>query len=192
MIYNFLFGSSVGKAMLHLLCILPFGVLHFVLSLKLIPLKGYDIFLGRYMTRLFAKGYTETKINTQGFSLIPWKCRKQTTVSGSSVEDEYRALVQLISEVVWLVNIIKSLQVSTPHVNTFCDRKSVITIAFNPVLREPTKHIDWIGFIKMPHLPSSEQPADILTQALPSPLFMHLNVKLAFIQVVGWRSYTGL
>lgn len=46
-----------------------------------------------------------------GKSLISWKSKKQTTVSLSSAESEYRAMSFAAKEVLWLINLLGELQV---------------------------------------------------------------------------------
>ncbi|XP_061354287.1 uncharacterized mitochondrial protein AtMg00810-like [Gastrolobium bilobum] len=57
-----------------------------------------------------------------GSSLISWKSKKQTTVSRSSSKVEYRALVQLTSELQWLQFILHDLHISISQpASVFCD-----------------------------------------------------------------------
>ncbi|XP_021715984.1 uncharacterized protein LOC110683885 [Chenopodium quinoa] len=78
-----------------------------------------------------------------GNSLISWKSKKQSIVSKSSTEAEYRAIAAAASEIVWLVRLFIDLGVTnlTP-VNLNCDYQSAIHLAKNPVMHERTKHIE--------------------------------------------------
>nr|KYP71079.1 hypothetical protein KK1_010322 [Cajanus cajan] len=62
-----------------------------------------------------------------GKSLVTWKSKKQSTVSRSSSEAEYRALASLTCELQWLPNLFNDLQISVPvPYSTFCDSQSAI------------------------------------------------------------------
>ncbi|XP_019241983.1 PREDICTED: uncharacterized protein LOC109222026 [Nicotiana attenuata] len=78
-----------------------------------------------------------------GSSLISWKSKKQSTISRSSAEAEYRSLASTVAEVIWILGMFKELGI--PHssfVPIYCDSKSAIQIATNPVFHECTKQID--------------------------------------------------
>ena len=78
-----------------------------------------------------------------GDSLICWKSNKQSTVSRSSAEAEYRSLTSTVAEVVWLIGLFKELGLSIQFpVDKSCDSKSAIQIAANLAFHESTKHID--------------------------------------------------
>ena len=78
-----------------------------------------------------------------GGNLVSWSSKKQTTVSRSSCESEYRALALTTAEVKWLWHLLRDLHVSSssPPV-ILCDNQSSIFLAVNPVSHKRSKHID--------------------------------------------------
>ncbi|XP_057539843.1 uncharacterized mitochondrial protein AtMg00810-like [Amaranthus tricolor] len=124
-----------------------------------------------------------------GSSPISWKSKKQSTVSRSSSEAEYRAMASAASEVTWLVRLLEELQLtSLKPVLLHCDNISAIHIAKNPVFHERTKHIDidchftrdkvLEGLLQLTYLPTQNQLADVLTKILPSHQHHQLLSKL--------------
>ncbi|KAA0039229.1 putative polyprotein [Cucumis melo var. makuwa] len=76
----------------------------------------------------------------------------------------------------------------------FCDNKTAISIANNPVQHDRTKHVeidrhfikerlDSGGSICIPYIPSSRQVADVLTKGLLRPNFDFCVSKLSFIDI---------
>ncbi len=88
-------------------------------------------------------GLVVVSLHIFGQSLICWKSEKQTTVSRSSAEAEYRSMAATTLEVLWLISLLEdfNLKVSQP-VQVFCDSMSAINISKNPVFHERTKHIE--------------------------------------------------
>ena len=77
-----------------------------------------------------------------GGSRISWKMKKQSIVSRSLTEGEYRAMASTASELVWLKSLLTSLRVDHREcMKLFCDSQYVIHIVANPVFHKRTKHI---------------------------------------------------
>ncbi|XP_075098999.1 uncharacterized protein LOC142175892 [Nicotiana tabacum] len=78
-----------------------------------------------------------------GNSLISWKSKKESAISRSSAEAEYRSLASTMAEVIWILGLFKELGVShSSSVPIYYDSKSAIQIVVNLVFHEGTKHID--------------------------------------------------
>ncbi|XP_019435003.1 PREDICTED: uncharacterized protein LOC109341524 [Lupinus angustifolius] len=90
-------------------------------------------------TRSFVSGYCMFLDN----ALVSWKSKKQNTVSRSSSEAEYRALVIAYCEVQWLTYLLRDFKVLFKEATLlYCDNNSARYIAANHVFHERTKHME--------------------------------------------------
>ncbi|KAK3034107.1 hypothetical protein RJ639_034087 [Escallonia herrerae] len=122
------------------------------------------------------------------------RSKKQSVVSRSSAEAEFRAIALSICEGMWLKRLLEEVKITCEgSIKVFCDNQASINIAKNPVHYDRTKHVEidrhFIrekiegGIIQMVYIPSSHQAADILTKALPKVNFDNLNSKLGKINI---------
>lgn len=125
-----------------------------------------------------------------GTSLISWKSKKQQVARRSSTEAEYRSLADVTREILWIQQLLKDFRVTvTATAKVFCDNKSAIYIATNPVFHERTKHIEIdchttrdqikLGNLKLLHVTSENQLADILTKPLHTRIFYSLLTRMS-------------
>ena len=120
-----------------------------------------------------------------GRSPISWASQLQKTVALSSCEAEYIALKEAIKEYLYLISVIKQLNIENKEkFYLFTDSLSAIGLANNPEHHAKTKHID-IQYhfirehvtndtIQLSHISTKEQLADVLTKALSGPTFKYL------------------
>jgi hypothetical protein len=112
-----------------------------------------------------------------GGNLVSWRSKKQSVVSKSTAEAEYRALSQGLSEMLWVRNLLSELKLLREgHMNVWCDNRSAICIANNPVQHDRTKHVEIdrffikekldAGIIKINYVHTGQQIADCLTKGL--------------------------
>ena len=94
-------------------------------------------------------GCPDTCRSTSGFcvflgnSLISWSSKRQTTVSRSSTEAEYRAIANAVAECSWLRHLLAELLCKVPSAMiAFCDNISSVYMARNLVHHRRTKHIE--------------------------------------------------
>ncbi|GKC27431.1 ribonuclease H-like domain-containing protein, partial [Tanacetum coccineum] len=129
-------------------------------------------------------------------SLVSWKSKKQNTLSKSSTEAKYRALASVTSEVIWILKILKDLNINNIlPVNLHCDSNSAIKIAVNPVFHERTTHLEidlhfvreffLKGVVKTIKVKSANQIADILTKGLDTVQHKELVEKLGQAPIKG-------
>ncbi|CAM8902581.1 unnamed protein product [Rhodiola kirilowii] len=133
--------------------------------------------------------------STSGFCIklgpcvISWRTKKQSTVSRSSAESEYRAMAQTCYELVWIVALLRDLHIHVPQpIVLHCDNNATNHIARNPVFHERTKHNELdchlvrqhfsSDFINPQYIDSLSQPADLFTKALPADALHKFASKL--------------
>jgi hypothetical protein len=132
--------------------------------------------------------------------LISWSSKRQPTVSRSSAEAEYRGVANAVAEATLIRNLLLELHLPLRRSSfIYCDNVYAVYLSDNPVQHQRTKHIEIdihfvrekvrIGHIRVLHVPSSLQCADIFTKGLPRQLFQSfrtsLSVRPAPVQTAG-------
>ncbi|GJR59137.1 ribonuclease H-like domain-containing protein [Tanacetum coccineum] len=78
-----------------------------------------------------------------GDSLATWKSKKQSTLSRSSFEAEYRSMASDTCEVIWSFNLLGDIGVTgLLPVVMYCDNSSALHIVVNLVFHEKSKHFE--------------------------------------------------
>ncbi|GJY75285.1 ribonuclease H-like domain-containing protein [Tanacetum coccineum] len=109
-------------------------------------------------------------------------------LSRSSAEIKYRGVANAVVETCWLRNLLRELH--TPLSSTtlvYCDNVSVVYLSSNLVQHQHTKHIDIHfvqdlfvgGQVRVIHVPSRYQYANIFTKGFPSALFEEFRTSLS-------------
>ncbi|XP_019082639.1 PREDICTED: uncharacterized protein LOC109125463 [Camelina sativa] len=105
-----------------------------------------DFTLRAYIDNDYA-GCPTTSRSTGGFctflgnNLISWSAKRQTSVSCSSTEAEYRCLSDADAEVNWLMDLLQDIGMPVTHVpKLYCDNLSAVYLSANPTLHKKTKH----------------------------------------------------
>lgn len=140
-------------------------------------------------------GCPDTRRSTSGFciylgdSLVSWSSKRQPTVSRSSAEAEYRAVANAAAECIWLRQLLGELHLDVAKATViFCDNVSAVYMSSNPVHHKRTKHIELdihfvrervqLGALRVLHVPTGEQFADVLTKGLPTATFERFRSSL--------------
>jgi hypothetical protein len=102
-------------------------------------------------------------------------------VSLSTTEAEYVAAASCCAQLLWMRQTLKDYDIMFDKVPLFCDNKSVIKIAQNPVQHNKTKHIEIChhlirdhvnrGEIDLSYVGTNEQLADIFMKPLDEARF---------------------
>ncbi|RVW82773.1 Retrovirus-related Pol polyprotein from transposon RE1 [Vitis vinifera] len=78
-----------------------------------------------------------------GGNLVTWRSKKQNVVARLSAESKFRAIAQGLCELLWLKIILDDLRIKWDgSMKLYCDKKSAINIAHNPIQHDKTKHIE--------------------------------------------------
>ncbi|GKA20832.1 ribonuclease H-like domain-containing protein [Tanacetum coccineum] len=141
-------------------------------------------------------GCSSTHRSTSGYciflgdNLLSWSAKRQHTLSRSSAEAEYLGVANVVAENAWLRNLLRELHspLSTATL-VYCDNVSAVYMSANPVQHQRTKHIEidihfvrdmvTAGQVRVLHVPSRFQYADIFTKGLPPTLFEEFRFSLS-------------
>nr|GEV43723.1 ribonuclease H-like domain-containing protein [Tanacetum cinerariifolium] len=134
--------------------------------------------------------YTSDYCVFLGDNLLSWSSKRQHTRSRSSAEVEYKSVSNAVAKTAWLRNLLRELHTPLLYDTlVYCDNVSAIYLTANRVQHQQTKHIeidihfarDMIarGQVRVLHVPSRYQYANIFTKGLPSALFEEFHTSLS-------------
>lgn len=124
-----------------------------------------------------------------GTNLVSWSARKQSTVSRSSTEAEYKAIANATAEVMWIQTLLHEVGVKSPNAaKLWCDNLGATYLSSNPVFHARTKHIE-VDYhfvrdrvkqkrLEIDFVSSKDQVADGFTKALPVRLVENFKINL--------------
>ena len=130
--------------------------------------------------------------------VICWNTRKQRSVADSSTAAEYMALYEAVKEALWLKSLMGTLKIELRNgllninekkgILIYEDNNGCIAIASNPGSHKLAKHIDIKyhysreqvaeGNIRLRHVESKEQMADMLTKSVGRVKLLKLRLKM--------------
>eukprot|EP00253_Pinus_taeda_P016560 PITA_16560 len=140
--------------------------------------------------------------STSGYSLslgsgpICWLSKKQAAIALSSAEAEYRGVVNITIQDLWLQHFLTELGVQFHQpIVIWCDNQSTLKFCRDPVQRQRTKHIEiHMHYIRdlvhdrvidLQFSPSAKQTTDIFTKTFTEQKFRSLRDRLGVKDIVA-------
>ena len=134
------------------------------------------------------KALQEHVNSLDGRSLVSWCSKKQNYVALFTAEVEYVAASACCAELLWMRQTLQNFGCRFTKIQLLYDNKSVINLANNHVSHSRTKHIDirhhflrdhkTKGYMKIPHVSTEKQLANIFTKPLDELRFYALHSEL--------------
>jgi hypothetical protein len=119
---------------------------------------------------------------------VSWSSKKQNCVALSTIEAEYVAAGTCCAQLLWMKQTLQDFGCRLTKIPLLCDNECAIKLANNPVSHSRTKHIDirhhflryheTKGDIKICHVTTEKQLADIFTKPLDESRFCALRSEL--------------
>ncbi|GJY27713.1 ribonuclease H-like domain-containing protein [Tanacetum coccineum] len=134
--------------------------------------------------------YVSSTTSLVGYTDANWAGCPSTRRSTSVPEAEYRCVANVVAETAWLRKLLREIHspLSTATL-VYCDNVSAVYMSANPVQHQQTKHIEidihfvrdivTAGQVRVLHVPSHYQYADIFTKGFPSALFEEFRSSLS-------------
>lgn len=129
-----------------------------------------------------------------GRNLVSWRSKKQSVVSRSTAEAEFRSMASGLCELLWVKILLVELGLfDKGPLRLYCDNQASISIIHNPVQHDKTKHIEidrhFIkekldgGSLRVSYVKSIDQLADILTKGVSVLSFEDVCSKMGLIDI---------
>jgi hypothetical protein len=137
-------------------------------------------------------GYAQVHLGYATFlgdNLISWSSKRQNTVARSSAEVEYHVVANGVVEATWLRQLLLEFHAPLRRATlVYCDTISVVYMTSNLVQHQRIKHIEIdlhfvrervaAGALRVLHVPTTSQYADISTKGLTSSAFNEFRTSL--------------
>ncbi|KAL0560393.1 hypothetical protein IC582_000797 [Cucumis melo] len=128
-----------------------------------------------------------------GNNLISWFSMKQNYVLLSTTQAEYISAGSACTQMIWMNNMLQEYGFAQETMTLYCDNMSVIDISRNSIQHSRTKHIDIRHHfirelvenkvIRLDHIRSNLQLADIFTKPLDMNTFEYLRTSLGVCRI---------
>jgi hypothetical protein len=119
---------------------------------------------------------------------VSWSSKRQNCVALSTTEAKYVAASACCTQLLWMRQTLHDFNCRFTKILLLCDNKSAIKLANNPISHSRTKHIDIRHHflrdheakrdIKIRHVSTEKQLADIFTKPLDESRFFALHSEL--------------
>jgi hypothetical protein len=178
-------------------CILRY--LHETLDMGLCFTKSGSLLLSAFSDADWA-GISDDRRNTGGYAiffggnLVSWSSHKQSTVSRSSTETEYKVVANATAKLIWIKVLLRELGILLPRLpSLWCENIGGTYLCANPIFHRHMKHVE-VDYhfvhemvshrqLEVRPISSKDQLADVMTKPLPLLPFSRFQSNLNIISL---------